>query len=168
MLKNLQIRPEQKCDLTQIKHLYNHHIKNTHVNFETQPHTDAYMQKWFSQFGQNSRYQAFVVIQGGDLLGFACSQKFKPKPAYLTSVETTIYLAEQAIGQGLGKKLMQHLLAHLTIQDVRAAFASVALPNDASIALNKSLGFKQVGHFSQVGRKFDQFYDVIMLEYLFT
>lgn len=125
------------------------------------------MDEWFLQFNQNGRHQAYVAVQNQQVLGFTYSQKYRPKAAYITSVETTIYLTEEAAGNGLGKRLSTHLLEKLQSQDVHRAYAGVALPNAASKALHISLGYKQVGQFSQVGRKFETYYDVISLEYQF-
>lgn len=155
------------ADLPQVKDIYNFHINNTHVNFETNPYDDAYMVQWFEQFSPKGRHQAYVAVQNEKMLGFGLSQKFKPKPAYQTSVETTVYLTEQAQGKGLGKKLLTLLIETLKSEDVKRAYASIALPNDASIALHKSLSYKQVALLSDVGRKFEKYYDVAMLEYKF-
>lgn len=164
-MTDITIRPLIKNDLSAVKDIYNHYIKNTHINFETNPYNDEYMQNWFAQFDHSGRYHAYIAAQEGQILGFAFSQKYRPKPAYSTSVETTIYLTQQSAGKGLGKRLGQHLLDALKQQDLHRAYAGVALPNDASIGFHKKLGYKVVGNFNQVGRKFDKYYDMVLLEY---
>lgn len=166
-MSQIDIKIMQESDLNEVKTILNHYIEHTHINFETTAYTDDYMQNWFQQFSSNGRQQAYVAKQDNQVIGFAYSQKYRPKAAYITSVETTIYLANAAKGQGLGNRLGQHLLDQLKSQDVNRAYAGVALPNAASVALHKSLGYQQVGSFSQVGRKFDQYYDMILLEYQF-
>lgn len=167
-MSQITIRAVTKDDLSAIKGIYNHHIKNTHINFETNLHDDAYMQNWFTQFDHSGRYQAYVALEGDQVLGFAVSQKFRPKPAYDTSIEVTIYLVPQAAGKGLGKKLSLFLLDKMQQQDVNRAYAVIALPNEASIGLHESIGYKKAGHFTQVGRKFGKYYDVAFLEYKFS
>ncbi|MCJ8322716.1 MAG: N-acetyltransferase family protein [Rhizobiales bacterium] len=166
-MPKIDIIPAASGHLLAIKDIYNHYIATTHINFETTPYDDEYMQKWLQQFAQNSRHQAFVALSNGELVGFAMSQAFRPKPAYSTSVEITVYLTQNAAGKGLGKQLGQHLLAILATQDVHRVFACIALPNDASIGLHKSLGFSQTAHLTEVGRKFGNYYDVVYLEYKF-
>ncbi|MBL1420023.1 MAG: N-acetyltransferase [Alphaproteobacteria bacterium] len=167
-MPKINIRPLLTSDLTAVKDIYNHYIKHTHINFETNPYSDDYMQEWFQQFDHSGRHHAYVAVQGEQILGFALSQKFRPKPAYSTSIEVTFYLTEAAAGKGLGKKLGHHLLNNLKEQDINRAYAAIALPNDASIGLHKSLGFEQAALLSEVGRKFDKFYDVAYLEYKFS
>lgn len=166
-MSEINIRDMQQTDLQAIKTIYNHHIQNTHVNFETTPYDDEYMQNWFLQFDNSARHQAYVAIENDQILGFALSQKFRSKASYDTSVETTIYLNPSAIGKGLGKRLGLHLLEKLKSQDVNRAYAVVALPNKPSIGLHQALNYQQMAFFSEVGRKFNQFYDVVFLEYKF-
>lgn len=168
ILSKINLIPMAETHLNAVKDIYNHYIKHTHINFETNPYSDEYMQQWFQQFDHSGRHHAYVAIEGDVVLGFALSQKFRPKPAYSTSIEVTFYLTEAAAGKGLGKKLGHHLLNNLKKQDINRAYAAIALPNDASIGLHKSLGFEQAAFLSQVGRKFDRFYDVAYLEYKFN
>lgn len=167
-MPKINIRPMSASDLSAVKDIYNHYIQHTHINFETNPYSDEYMQEWFEQFDHSGRHHAYVAVQDEQVLGFALSQKFRPKPAYSTSIEATFYLTEAAAGKGLGKKLGHHLLNKLKGHDINRAYAAIALPNEASIGLHKSLGFKQAALLSQVGRKFDKFYDVAYLEYQFS
>lgn len=168
ILSIINIIPITEIHLTAVKDIYNHYIKHTHINFETNPYSDEYIQQWFQQFDHSGRHHAYVAVENNAVLGFALSQKFRPKPAYSTSIEVTFYLTEKAAGKGLGKKLGHHLLDKLKNQDINRAYAAIALPNEASIGLHKSLGFKQAALLSQVGRKFDKFYDVAYLEYQFS
>ena len=70
----------------------------------------------------------------------------------------------EATGRGVGRMLYAALLAELAGEDVHRAYAAVALPNDASVALHRAFGFTDVGVFSEVGRKFDRWWDVLWLE----
>jgi phosphinothricin acetyltransferase len=105
-----------------------------------------------------------VAISAAKILGFACSSRFRPKPAYETSVETTIYLAQHAVGRGAGSKLYTELFRSLENEDVHRAYAGVSLPNPASIALHERFGFKRVAHFTEQGRKFGRYWDVAWYE----
>jgi len=78
----------------------------------------------------------------------------------------SVYLDPQAGGQGLGSALYARLFDALKGEDVHRALAGVTLPNDASLALHKRFGFEPVGTYSEVGRKFDRYWDVMWIEKL--
>jgi phosphinothricin acetyltransferase len=88
----------------------------------------------------------------------------RPKPAYETSVETPIYICTDAVGQGAGSKLYGELFKALEAEDVHRAYAGIALPNPASIALHERFAFKRVAHFTEQGRKFGRYWDVAWYE----
>ena len=101
---------------------------------------------------------------GGSISGYACTTPFKAKPAYGTSVESSVYVHPEAGRQGIGRRLYEALLPALGEHGVHRAYAGIALPNDASVRLHEHFGFKQVAHFHEVGYKFDRFWNVIWLE----
>jgi phosphinothricin acetyltransferase len=98
------------------------------------------------------------------VLGYATSSPFRPKPGYLTSVETSVYLRPDATGHGLGTLLYRAVFDALAGQDLHRAYAGVALPNDASVRLHERLGFREIGTFVEVGRKFGRYWDVLWFE----
>jgi phosphinothricin acetyltransferase len=116
--------------------------------------------EWFSHYGGSGRYRLFVATDGDQVIGYASSSKFRPKPGYLTSVETSIYLAPDSVGRGAGAKLYAELFKSLEDEDVHRAYAGIALPNPASVALHERFGFKRVAHFTEQGRKFGRYWDV--------
>ena len=74
------------------------------------------------------------------MLGYACSHRFRVKPAYQTSIEVSIYVDVSALGSGLGTTLYAALFAGLERDDLHRAYAGIALPNDASERLHEKLG----------------------------
>jgi phosphinothricin acetyltransferase len=101
-----------------------------------------------------------VAEDGGKLLGYATSSAFRPKPAYATSVETSVYLAPEHVGRGIGRLLYAALFDVLRHEDVHMALAGITVPNVASQRLHERFGFRPVGCYEQVGRKFGEFWDV--------
>jgi phosphinothricin acetyltransferase len=89
---------------------------------------------------------------------------FRPRAAYRPSVETTIYLDPQASGRGIGSMLYQQLFVDLQSEDVHRAFAGVAMPNPASVALHRRFGFTDIGTFGEVGRKQGRWWDVLWMQ----
>ncbi len=165
-----QIRTATHRDLPALTEIYNHYITKTHYTFDTKPFTtEQRAQNWFTQFNTTGRYQILVATttdEQNEILGYATSTKFKPKPAYETSVEFTVYLTPnpKTQHQGIGTQLYQTLTNALQKEDVHRAYAGVALPNDPSLQFHKKMGFTEVGTYRQVGRKFNQYPDVIWLE----
>ncbi len=79
---------------------------------------------------------------------------------YATSVETTVYVAPEQVGRGVGPLLYAGLFAALEAEDVHMALAGITVPNEASRRLHERFGFRPVGVHERVGRKFDRFWDV--------
>ena len=156
-------RPARVDDLPAIVAIYNHYVTTTHFTFDTEPYTAATRRAWFDQF-DGARYRCMVVERDGGLLGYANSAPLKPKAAYATSVEVSIYLDRSATGGGLGARLYDALFAALEGHDVHRAYALIALPNAASIAFHQRFGFSEVAHLSEVGHKFGRYWDVAWYE----
>jgi phosphinothricin acetyltransferase len=154
------VRPASGEDLGRLNDIYNRYVVETHFTFDIEPMTLEERQEWFSQYGNTGRYRVVVGVSEGSVIGYASSNRWRPKPAYETSVETSIYVAPDAVGRGIGTRLYDELFKSLQGEDVHRAYAGIALPNQASIALHERFGFKRVAHFTEQGRKFDRFWDV--------
>lgn len=156
----VEIRPGRAADTPPLTAIYNHYVENTAITFDTRAFSVEERKPWFEQFAEDGPYRILVAEQGGELLGWACSLRFRTKAAYETSVETSIYCAPRAVGRGVGAKLYAALLDALAATDLHRAYAGVTLPNDASLALHRRFGFTPVGVYSEVGFKFDRYWDV--------
>ncbi|WP_328386259.1 GNAT family N-acetyltransferase [Streptomyces sp. NBC_00400] len=96
----------------------------------------------------------------GALLGYATSSAFRPKAAYTPSVEVTVYCAPHAAGRGIGTLLYTSLFEALAGEDVHRAYAGITQPNEASTRLHTRFGFRHIGTYTEVGRKFGRYWDV--------
>ena len=101
---------------------------------------------------------------GDEIVGYATSSRFRDKAAYDTSVETTVYVRNGGARRGVGSALYTALFDAIRDEDVHRAYAGIALPNDASMALHRRFGFVEVGTYREVGRKFGRYWDVTWLE----
>lgn len=153
------IRKVKTEDATGLCEIYNPYIRNTVISFEEQELTAADMQ---ARICQISASYPWLVAEAptGQLLGYAYASAWKNRSAYRFAVESAIYLAPEATGQGLGQQLYSHLLADLRSLGMHAVMAGIALPNPASVALHEKMGFQKVAHFQQVGYKQAQWLDV--------
>ncbi|MGH9158383.1 MAG: GNAT family N-acetyltransferase [Vicinamibacteraceae bacterium] len=95
---------------------------------------------------------------------YASSSRWRPKPAYNSTVEVSVYCHPDARGRGCGTALYTALFTALEREDVHTIVAGVSLPNEASISLHERFGFRPVGVFHTVGRKFDKYWDVAWFE----
>jgi len=103
----------------------------------------------------------WIVLEREEILcGYACAVRWNNRAAYRHSVESTIYLAEDCAGQGLGTTLYTALMGQLNDNGAHAVLAGISLPNEASVALHEKLGFEKVAHLREVGHKFDRWVDV--------
>ena len=161
----MQIRPATPSDLPDLVRIYNHYVTNTHFTFDTKPFTTGGRRSWFEDFAGSGPYRLLVAEVESEIAGYTSSTRFRPKRAYRTSVETTVYLDPRHIGRGLGSRLYGELLESLVSErQVHRAYGGVALPNPASVALHERLGFQLVGTFREVGHKFQRFWDVSWYE----
>ena len=159
------MRAGRSDDLPALTEIYNHYVEHTHVTFDLEPFTVDERREWFGHYAETGRHRLLVAeTADGVVLGYATSGRFRDKPAYGPSVETTVYCSTAAIGQGAGSALYAALFDALRGEDVHRAYAGVALPNDASLALHRRFGFTEIGTFREVGRKFDKWWDVTWLE----
>ncbi len=101
-----------------------------------------------------------VAEEDGEVVGYAYAARFHPRAAYRWSAEVSIYLAPEARGRGIGKRLVADLLDRLRAMGFVNAFGGTALPNPASERLLEAFGFKQVALWEHAGFKFDAWHDV--------
>jgi phosphinothricin acetyltransferase len=164
MTTQVEIRPAATEDLHQLNDLYNHYVLHSHVTFDVRPVTMAERVEWFRHYGETGRHRVLVATAGARVLGFASTSPYRPRKAYETSVETTVYLAPDATGMRLGSRLYAELFRAIEGEDLHRAIGGVALPNEASVALHHRFGFTQVAHFTEQGRKFGRYWDVVYFE----
>ena len=157
---SVHVRPATAGDLEAINEIYDHYVAESHVTFDVEPGSMAARREWFSHYAETGPHRLMVAVDADKVVGFASSSRFRPKPGYLTSVETSIYLAPDLIGKSIGSRLYGELFKALEGEDLHRAYAGIALPNPASIALHEKFGFKRVAHFTEQGRKFGRYWDV--------
>ena len=158
------VRPGRLEDLQALTEIYNYYVRKTPVTFDVEPFSLEARRLWFDQFTDEGRYQLVVAENAGEVLGYACSVPFRPKPAYSTSVETSVYLIPEATERGIGTQLYSVLFERLESKDLHRAYAGITLPNPTSVALHTRFGFHSVGVYREVGRKHKRFWDVEWFE----
>ncbi len=164
MTTQSRIRPAREADLPGITEIYNHYVVETAITFDLEPYTVEARRDWLAQFAEKGRHRLLVAESEGRVIGYAGTLRFRAKAAYDPSVEVTIYLRPDALGNGLGARLYERLFRDLDGEDVHRVYAGITLPNERSIALHHRFGFRSVGVMREVGRKLGRFWDVEWFE----
>lgn len=158
------IRRGREDDLAAIQAIYAPYVRATAITFDIEVPTMEARRAWFARFGDGGPHQLFVAEEAGRVCGYACTHPFREKAAYGTTVETSVYLADEARGRGLGGRLYRQLFAALEGEDVHRVVAGITLPNEASVALHARFGFEPVGVLHEVGRKLGRYWDVLWMQ----
>jgi phosphinothricin acetyltransferase len=157
---SVTIRDATLDDLPALTGIINHYIVHTPITFDVQPYTVETRREWFDDHAPRGKYRMLVAEEVGQVIGYATTSRWRPKAAYGTTVESSVYCRHDACGRGIGSALYRALFEAIRHEDVHMIVAGATMPNDASRALHERLGFQQVGVFYAVGRKFDTFWDV--------
>jgi len=159
----MNLRPATALDAAPICTIYNPYVANTSISFEEDPVSEQEMAKRIADVGA-AGLPWLVLEADGRIAGYAYATRWRVRPAYRTSVESSIYLDPAFAGRGLGRLLYGALLDELRQREVHMVIGGIALPNANSIALHEKLGFRKVAHFSEVGMKFGRWTDVAYWE----
>jgi len=159
------IRPATLSDLPALTAIYNHYIAHTTITFDLHPFEPDDRRAWFDDHSSTGRHRLLVAEEeGSGVLGYATTSRWRPKAAYDTTVESSVYCRPDAVGRGIGGTLYSALFESIGEEDVHRIVAGISQPNPASVALHIRFGFRQVGTFSSVGRKFGRYWDVAWFE----
>ena len=160
------IGPATESDLPAIVDVLNDAIVNSNATLTTQPTSVAERRDWLRRFSPTGPHRLLVARRGNQVLGYATSQPYRDHEGFRETVEVSIALDASSRGQGVGTALYHALLECLAGEPVHAAVAGIVLPNDASIALHRKLGFTEVGTFHEYGIKNGEYVSSVWMERL--
>lgn len=158
------VRAARAEDAAALAQIYNHYVTHTAITFDVAPVSIEERRGWIGGFSEQGRHRLRVLEEGGAVLGWACSRRFRDRAAYDPSIEVSVYLHPEAGGRGRGSLLYRALFEALEGEDVHRAYAGITLPNEASVALHRRFGFEPCGLMGEVGRKFERWWDVQWME----
>ena len=155
-------------DAEQIRQIYNYEVANTTATFDLVARSLTDQQQWIAD--RSGAFAAVVAVDPfdelGEIVGFGSLSPYKERAAYRTSVEDSVYVRRDRNGQGIGKLIVNELLTVAAASGFHAVFARISAGSDASIALHRSCGFELVGIEREVGRKFNKWLDVAIMQAL--
>lgn len=165
MPSEVSLRPAREGDLPGIVAIYNHYVRHTAATFEVRPVTVEERGPWLEAHSRASAHRVIVALdRAGEVRGWASTSEFRPRAAYSTTVEASVYCRTDSLGCGIGSRLYRSLFRSIAGEDLERIVAGITLPNAASLELHRRFGFQQVGTFTRVGRKFGRFWDVAWFE----
>lgn len=153
------IRNVKLDDAKKLAEIYNYYVEHSVITFEETLITDSEMRGRIEQ-SENSNYPWLVFESKGNICGFAYAGLWKLRSAYRNTVESTIYLHSESVGQGVGSELYTSLIEKLSALGFHVVLGAIALPNAASVHLHEKMGFEKIAHFSEVGFKQERWVDV--------
>ncbi|NGM22343.1 N-acetyltransferase [Roseomonas stagni] len=158
------IRDAKPADVPAITAIYAHHVAVGTGTFEEQPPTEAEMAARVAKV-QDAGWAWLVAELDGTVMGYAYFNQFRDRSAYRFAAEDSIYVRDDVRGQGVGKALVEALLARATDCGFRQIFAVIGdSENVGSIGLHVSLGFRQAGVLKAAGLKFGRWVDVVFMQ----
>ena len=161
----LHIRASLDSDIPAITAIYRHHVLHGTGTFEIDPPSEQEMAA--RRADVLARGLHYLVAEGdaGQILGFCYANWFKPRPAYRFSAEDSVYVADSARGQGLGRQLLDALSAQAQAAGVRKLLAVIGdSANAGSIGVHRAAGFNEIGVMRAVGWKFGRWLDIVLME----
>jgi L-amino acid N-acyltransferase len=161
----MRVRLARPIDAETIRAIYNTEVLRSTATFDLIPRTVEEHQDWMASHG--GPYPAIVAVDdSGEILGFGSLSEYKPRPAYATTVEDSVYVDAAHRGTGVGRTLLEELIELAVQHGFHSVIARIGETNSASIALHQSCGFTLVGVEREVGRKFNRWQDVTVLQRL--
>ncbi len=160
---NLAIRDFAWGDVPAITAIYGHYVQHSVVTFDTECPSETAMAEKFGHMAELG-HPAIVAESDGRTVGFAYASTFRARPAYRFTCEDTLYLAPDAIGQGIGTALLKDVIVRSKSFGFRQMVAVIAAGTEASIKLHERQGFAILGNFPDLGFKFDRWIGIVHMQ----
>jgi len=142
--------------------IYNVEVASSTVTFDLVPRTAAEQLAWIEE--HSGGHPAIVAVDDETVVGFASLSPYRPRPAYAPTVEDSVYVHRDRRGAGVGRLLLTDLVTLARDHGFHSVIARIVGEHDASIALHRACGFEQIGREREVGRKFGQWLDVVLMQ----
>ena len=161
---DLRIRSATPADAEAVRAIYNHEVEHETSTFDLVPRTLEDQLAW--QGAREGAFGVFVADIDGEVVGFGALSPYKERAAYRTTVEDSVYVRRDRAGHGIGRALLEHLLQTAADGGFHSVMARITTRSEASLALHRKVGFQLVGVEREVGRKFNKWLDVALMQCL--
>lgn len=161
----MTIRPATEQDLPAILAITNHAILHTTASWQTKPHSLEMRAAWLAE-RQRAGLPVLVAEAEGEVAGYGTYGSFRAYEGYALTVEHSVYVEERFQRRGLGQALLAALIDHATEAGMHVMVGVISAENAVSIALHERFGFTVTGRLPEVGRKFDRWLDLVLMQKL--
>lgn len=160
----MELRLATVDDAEAVRQIYNVEVETSTATFDLVPRTIEEQRAWIA--ARSGAFSTLVAVEDGTVVGFAALSPYKDRPAYRTTVEDSVYVHRDHQGRGIGTRLLAGVLDVARATGFHAVIARIEATRAPSIALHRSQGFGLVGIEREVGRKFNRWLDVAIMQKL--
>jgi L-amino acid N-acyltransferase YncA len=159
----IKVRPAIFADIDTILEIVNHQILHSTSNYDYEPHDFETQKLWFEQ--KQEKNQPIIVAEFENApIAYATYGTFREKIGYQYTVEHSVYVAQEFIGQGVGKLLLAELIRLAKEQGYHVMIGAIDAENTGSITFHEKFGFTVTGTIREVGYKFDHWLDLVFMQ----
>jgi phosphinothricin acetyltransferase len=161
-VSELLIRDAVESDLPAVLAIYNREVLAGNAMWDLEERTPQEQQAWFE--AHQPPYCVIVAIEDGELVGWGSLSRYHPRPGYRFTVEDTVYVRPEWQRRGIGRALLEELLARARSAGFHTVLGKISADNEASIALHRACGFVEAGRERQLGFKFGRWLDLVTMQ----
>jgi phosphinothricin acetyltransferase len=162
-MSDISFRPFDWRDLPAITAIYRPYVTDTVITFELEPPSEATMAGRFGAMLE-LKHPLITAARGDEVVGYAYASFYRPRPAYRFTCEDSIYLRQDIVGQGLGSRLLDELMAQSKAAGFTQMIAVITAERANSVRVHEKAGFHHVGVYEAVGFKFDRWLDIVHMQ----
>jgi phosphinothricin acetyltransferase len=152
----------ERADAEAIRGIYNLEVLESTVTFDLVPRSVDEQVAWIDE--HSGSYPAIVALDADQVVGFASLSPYRPRPAYTTTVEDSVYVHRDRRGHGIGALLLGDLVERARVHGFHCVIARIVGGHAASIKLHERCGFMVIGTEREVGRKLNKWLDVVLMQ----
>ena len=162
MVRALAMRPARVEDAERLAAIWNHEVRTTLTTTDTEVRDAAGQRAWIA--AHSARYPVVVAGADDEIAGYAALTAYRTKPAFLRTVEDSVYVDRRWRGRGVGRLLLAHLLERASALGHHSVLARITAENRASRRLHEQLGFRLIGIEEEVAFKLGRWLDVTVYQ----
>ena len=162
---NVAIRDAVAADMEAVRSIYNYYVETSTATFDWEPQSEEQRADWFLQHRRDD-LPVIVAEADGRVIGWGSHSNYAERCGYKTTIEPSIYVHHEFIGKGVGRALMEHLITLAGDRQYHVLVGKICSENETSIRLCESFGFERIGELREVGRKFDRWLNVVLVQKL--